>query len=82
MVTPLNVPRDIRVTADEDGSPVFVWLGSGWRRVIRIRNVWRIDDEWWRQEISRRYFEMELSDGSVITVFQDLISGNWSRQRY
>ena len=82
MVTPLNIPRDIRVTADGDGCPVFVWLRNRQRRVARIRNVWRIDDEWWRQEIARRYFELELSDGSVITVFQDLISGNWSRQRY
>ena len=82
MVTPLNVPRDTRVTADENGSPVSVWTGSRQRRVVRVRNVWRIDDEWWRQEITRRYFELELSDGSVVTVFQDLISGNWSRQRY
>lgn len=82
MVTPLNVPRDIRVTADEDGSPVFVWLRNRQKRVARIRNVWRIDDEWWRREIARRYFELELGDGSVVTVFQDLISGNWSWQRY
>lgn len=82
MVTPLNVPRDIRVTADEDGRPVFVWVRNRQRRVARIRNVWRIDDEWWRREIARRYFELELSDGSVITVFQDLVSKNWSRQRY
>jgi hypothetical protein len=82
MVTPLNVPREIRVTADEDGSPVFVWLRNRQRRVARIRNVWCIDDEWWREKIARRYFELELSDGSVITVFQDLISGNWSQQRY
>lgn len=82
MVTPLNIPRDIRVTADGDGSPVSIWLSNRQRRVARVRNVWRIDDEWWRQEISRRYFDLELSNGSVITVFQDLISGNWSRQRY
>ena len=82
MVTPLNLPREVRVTAGEDSYPVFVWLRNRQRRVARIRNVWRIDDEWWRQEIARRYFEMELSDGSVVTVFQDLISGNWSRQRY
>ena len=25
MVTPLNVPREIRVAADEYGNPVFVW---------------------------------------------------------
>ena len=82
MVTPLNIPRDIRVTADEDGSPVFVWIRNRQRRVARVRNVWRIDDEWWRQEIARRYFELELSNGSMITVFQDLISGNWFLQRY
>jgi hypothetical protein len=82
MVTPLNVPREIRVTADEDGSPVFVWIRNRQRRVTRIRNVWRIDDEWWRREIARRYFELELSDGSVITVFQDLLSRTWFRQRY
>jgi hypothetical protein len=82
MVTPLNVPRDIRVTADEDGNPVFVCVRNRQRRVARIRNVWRIDDDWWRQEIARRYFEVELSDTSVITSFQDLISGNWSQQRY
>jgi len=82
MVTPLNVPREIHVTSDKDGYPVFVWLRNRQRRVVRIRNVWRIDDEWWRQEISRRYFEMELSNGSVTTVFQDLISGNWYEQRY
>ena len=82
MVTPLNAPKDIRVTADENGSPVSVWWDSRQRRVVRVRNVWRIDDEWWRREISRRYFELELSDGSVITVFQDLVSKNWSRQRY
>jgi hypothetical protein len=82
MVTPLNVPREIRVTADEDGSPVFVWIRNRQRRVTRIRNVWRIDDEWWRREIARRYFELDLSDGSVITVFQDLLSRTWFRQRY
>ena len=67
---------------DEYSSPVFVWISGRQRRVIQTRNIWRIDDEWWRQEISRRYFELEISDASVITVFQDLVSGNWYRQRY
>ena len=82
MVTLLNVPREIRVVADEHGSPVFVWIKGNRRRVTHVRDIWRIDDEWWRQEISRRYFELEMSNASVITVFQDLVSGNWYRQRY
>jgi hypothetical protein len=91
MVTPLNAPRQIRVTAAgdvgpasvrADGRPVSVRIGGRQRRVARVSNEWRIDDEWWRQEISRRYFELELGDGQVITVFRDLISGSWYQQRY
>jgi hypothetical protein len=47
-----------------------------------VRNRWRIDDEWWREEIARRYFELELDNGSVITVFNDLVSGKWYQQKY
>ena len=81
MVTPLNAPREIRVAAAGDGCPVSVRIAGRQRRVARISNQWRIDDEWWRQEISRRYFELELGDGLVITIFEDLVSGRWYRQR-
>jgi hypothetical protein len=91
MVTPLNAPREIRVAAAGDGHPASVRAGGGpvsargggrQRRVARISNEWRIDDEWWRQELSRHYFEMEIEDGQVITVFCDLVSGKWYQQRY
>ncbi len=82
MVRPLNTPSEVRVAADEYGNPVAVSIRNRQKRVARIRNVWRIDDEWWRQEIARRYYDLELSDASVITVFQDLTAGKWYRQRY
>lgn len=63
------------------GRPVSVRAGGRQQRVARISNEWRIDDEWWRQEISRHYFELELGDGQVITVFCDLTSGKWYQQR-
>ncbi len=81
MVTPLNAPREIRVIATA-GRPFSVRAGGRARRVARISNQWRIDDEWWRQEISRHYFELELEDGQVITVFADLVSGRWYQQRH
>ncbi len=81
MVTPLNAPREIRVAAAGSGGPASVRAAGRQRRVARISNEWRIDDEWWRQEISRHYFELELGDGQVITVFRDLASGKWYQQR-
>lgn len=52
------------------------------RRVATVHNSWRIDDEWWREQISRHYFQIELDNGLIMTVFRDLISGKWYRQQY
>lgn len=81
MTSPVGIPREIKVIADERGGPVAVVLDSVQRRVARITNVWRIDDEWWREEISRLYFQVELDDGYIITIFHDLICYKWYRQR-
>ncbi len=82
MVIPIDVPREIRVMAKGRGSPAFVWIKGKKLGVIRIRNVWRVDDEWWRQEIARRYFDVELNNNSVTMVFQNLITEKWYQQRY
>ena len=38
-------------------------LLRGWVSVIDVLDRWRIDDEWWRQEISRMYFRVALAEG-------------------
>ena len=82
MSTPLYLPKKIEVSADNSGVPeVIVWKGRQ-NRIAAISNIWRIDDDWWRDEISRMYFEAELRNGQVMTIFQDLVSGKWYQQRY
>jgi hypothetical protein len=49
--------------------------------VEAIRERWRIDDEWWRQAISREYRTVVLNDGRVVTLFHDLIEGAWYVQK-
>ena len=82
MVTPVFTPREVGVIANQDGEPTTVALKKRQRKVVSIRNTWRIDDEWWREEISRLYFELELVNGTVVTVFQDQVSGKWYQQKY
>ncbi len=82
MTTPVFVPKEVKTTADDTGVPTAIVWNSRQRQVICVRNRWRIDDEWWREEIARRYFELELDNGSVITVFHDLVSGKWYQQKY
>ena len=75
----LNQPRPISVAVDDSGLPRVVGPGTG-RRVAGIVDSWRIDDEWWRTTISRRYFLLALEDGVIQTVFHDLIGGSWYEQ--
>ncbi|MDX1494181.1 MAG: hypothetical protein R3253_08990 [Longimicrobiales bacterium] len=79
---PLARPTPVAVRADEEGEPVFVRLpGKPARRVAVVRERWRIDDEWWRQAISRDYRTIVLDDGAVLTLYQDLLDGSWYIQR-
>jgi hypothetical protein len=45
--------------------------------VESILESWRIDDEWWRQLISRRYFAVILEGGSRVVLFEDLVTHEW-----
>jgi len=78
---PLNTPRPLRVETDERGRPTAVGLAS--RALTPIEEVldrWRIDDEWWRKEVSRSYFHVALEGGQLLTLFQDLTTGRWFGQ--
>ena len=80
---PLREPKPIDVEADGDGRPVAVTLSGRRLRVLQVQDTWRIDDEWWRERpVSRMYFQVALEDGRVVTVYEDLVSGQWAMQSY
>ena len=74
----LNLPLPLAIEADARGLP----RGLAGRRVEGIQDSWRVDDEWWRATISRRYFRVRLEGGVIRTVFQDLQTGAWYGQQY
>ena len=78
----LNQPKPTDVESSNEGMPRAVLRRKQRLRVEAVLDVWRIDDEWWRDEISRRYFQVALENGSVRTIYQDLVSGAWYEQRY
>ncbi|MBX5446014.1 MAG: hypothetical protein IRZ30_12670 [Sphaerobacter sp.] len=78
---PLNRPRPARILT-EQGRPAVVIEGQRRYRVTQVRDAWRIDDEWWRNPISRRYYQLVLDNGSLRTVYHDLITDTWYEQGY
>lgn len=82
-VRPLNLPRPVQVTLDEhSGLPRILHEHHRARPVERIQDAWQIDDEWWREPISRHYLQILLDDGSLRTLFHDQLTGHWFEQSY
>jgi hypothetical protein len=50
-------------------------------KVETILESWRIDDEWWRETISRTYMALLLEGGKRIVIFQNLRTGLWYMQQ-
>ena len=74
---PLNRPRPVRVSVSARGVPDAVRVRDRWKKVHSVLDAWRIDDEWWREAISRAYFSLLLEGGGHLTIYQDLVEGRW-----
>ena len=85
----LNAPQPATVELDASGSPATVKVSDsrtvgrsdGMLKVEFVNETWRLDDEWWRVPIHRRYFEVVLEDGRRAVLFEDLNTGDWFIQR-
>jgi hypothetical protein len=80
----------VEVELDGQGRPQAIRDGYGRaqtstdehrRAVDTIGEVWRVDDEWWRQPISRRYFDIVLEGGKHVVLYQDLMTSRWWLQQ-
>jgi hypothetical protein len=70
------------VETGDDGAPVSLKLRGRRVTVESVADRWRIDDEWWRgRPVSRMYYECLVDGGLQVTVFRNLVTGEWYRQR-
>ncbi len=71
----------IEVETAADGRPARL----RWRRwqveVAAICNHWRVEDDWWRQEVARDYYKVRTADGTLCVIFRDRQQGTWHLQR-
>ena len=79
----LNAPHRVEVELDTNGLPIGMRdAGCELRRSVEaVGEVWRIDDEWWRVPINRRYVEVILEGGKRVVLFEDLTTGMWWIQK-
>lgn len=82
-VRALNLPQPIAVTLDpRSGKPCQLCAHGKCHEVERIQDVWQIDEEWWREPISRRYLQVLLQGGALRVIFHDRSTDAWFQQAY
>jgi hypothetical protein len=89
----LNVPGPVRVELDSADRPKAVCRGGAAAvptsaaltspavAVEAVLETWRLDDEWWRQPIARRYHEVVIAGGGRVVLYVDLVTGEWWMQK-
>ncbi len=77
----LNAPQPVQVELDEHRMPRVLKRETGNEKSVEsVSENWRMDDEWWRQPIVRRYVEVVLEGGGRVVLFEDLLTGEWFAQ--
>ncbi len=74
----LAEPRPAQVVATSEGVP----LHADGRTVEGVRETWQVEEGWWTASpIRRRYHEVVLAGGRLLTLYEDLVEGTWHSQR-
>lgn len=74
----LSRPRPVRVISAPGGAPYAVELDGRRRAVVAVRDEWLVQDRWWTdQPVDRRFYELVLEPGRIVTVYRDLRDGGW-----
>lgn len=73
-------PIEVALDGDEARVPNAIEIDGSSRWVEAVGESWRIDDEWWRNPVERRYVEVVLEGGKHVTVYEDLMTGEWYLQ--
>jgi len=77
----VNVPVPVTVELDALERPVAVTTVRGIPCAVEsVLETWRLDDEWWRVLIARRYVEAVLDGGRHVVLYCDLGTGEWWMQ--
>jgi hypothetical protein len=74
-------PQQINVKTNDLGEPVTIHRGGRRDRVVSAGKRWRVNENWWRQEVSREYFQIETASGLVAEIYRDMLSGSWYLHR-
>ena len=77
----MPAPAEVRETTGEgERRPDSLLRDGMWRPIERIDERWKFDLWWLPQPMTRSYFRVESSDGTLSTLFRDEVTDRWYTQ--
>ena len=77
----MPTPAEVRETArGGERRPDSLFRNGRWRDIDRIDDSWRFDLWWLPRPMTRSYYRVESSDGTLSTLFRDETTGQWYSQ--
>jgi hypothetical protein len=76
-----TVGLEITVQISGDGAPYSFICNGQLYEAAQVCNAWRVHTDWWRQEIWRDYYKLQMQDGLLCTAYHDLLTGRWHLAR-
>ncbi|MBI4318715.1 MAG: hypothetical protein HY675_09510 [Chloroflexi bacterium] len=76
--TPDWVPLSTKLTVitGKDGKPAFV-IRRGRKERARVCNNWRVEDGWWKENVSREYYRLITASGTIMVVYFERDDQGW-----
>lgn len=70
----------ISVVSDATKAPrAFTWQGRTHQVEVVVKR-WRVDVDWWRGRVWRKYFKLTTHTGLLVILFRDLLNGRVKRE--
>ncbi|MDP6769817.1 MAG: hypothetical protein QF704_03875, partial [Anaerolineales bacterium] len=64
-------PKNLQVHCNPIGTPNKLQIRKKTYIVKYIHQHWRVQSHWWDKSIKRDYYQVNISDGRMITLFCD-----------
>ena len=64
----------IQVTL-ENGTPKQLEYRNRKRNVLRVLDIWRSCEGWWKGQPARDYWKLELANNTVVEIYLENIDG-------
>ena len=78
-IRPLRQPTPVEVR-EVAQVPTAARIRGAWRDIRRVDERWKFDLWWLPQPMTRSYYRVESSDGSLLTLFRDEVTDRWYTQ--